>query len=68
MIYLKIYYKKKRGFKYNLVASITLKRWNNVTNTYNIETIHIKTKAITVINQRFNLNNAYEELNHRLDI
>ena len=60
--------REKRGFKYNLVAIITLKRWNNATNTYDIETIHIKTKAITVTNQRFNLNSAYEELKHRLDI
>ena len=43
------------------------KRWNNPTNTYDILTKNIKAKAITV-NQRFNLNNAYEELKHRLDI
>ena len=53
---------------YNLEAVITLKRWNNATNTYDIATKHIKAKAITVINQRFNLNSAYEELKHRLDI
>ena len=29
---------------------------------------YIKAKAITVINQRFNLNSAYKELKHRLDI
>ena len=60
--------REKRGFKYNLEAVITLKRWNNATNTYDIATKHIKAKAITVINQRFNLNSAYEELKHRLDI
>ena len=60
--------REKRGFKYNLGTAVTLKRWNNATNSYDIETIHIKTKAITVINQRFNLNSAYEELKHRLDI
>ena len=43
------------------------KRWNNPTNTYDILTKNIKAKAITV-NQRFNLNSAYEELKHRLDI
>ena len=59
---------EKRGFKYNLGTVATLKRWNNATNSYDIETIHIKTKAITVTNQRFNLNSAYEELKHRLDI
>ena len=61
-------FREKRGFKYNLGAEITLKRWNNATNTYDIETIHIKTKAITVKNQRFNLNSASEELKHRVDI
>ena len=57
--------REKRGFKYfkyNLVAIILLKRWNNAINRYDIETIHIKTNAIIVINQRFNLNSAYEEL------
>ena len=60
--------REKRGFKYNLLTEITLKRWNNATNSYDIITHHIKTNAITVANQRFNLNSAYEELKHRLDI
>ena len=30
--------------------------------------MRLKAKAITVINQRFNLNSGYEELKHRLDI
>ena len=60
--------REKRGFKYNLATIITLKRWNNATNSYDMETIHIKTKAITVINQGFNLNSAYEKLKHGLDI
>ena len=52
----------KRGFKYNLLAIITLKRWNNAINRYDIETIYIRSEAITVTNQRFNLNKAYEEI------
>ena len=60
--------REKRGFKYNFLTEITLKRWNNATNSYDIITHHIKTNAITVANQRFNLNSAYEELKHRLDI
>ena len=60
--------REKTGFKYNLVTIVTLKRWNNAINRYDIETIHIKTKETTVTNQRFNLNSAYEELKHRLDI
>ena len=31
--------KEKRGFKYILSARVTLKRWNNETNTYDIDTI-----------------------------
>ena len=41
---------------------MTLKRWNNAINRYDIETIYIRSKAITVTNQRFNLNKAYEEI------
>ena len=59
---------EKRGFKYNLLAIITLKRWNNATNTYDIQTIYLRSEAITVTNQRFNLNSAYERLKHLLDI
>ena len=42
--------REKREFKYYLEAVITLKRWNNATNTYDIVTKHIKAKVITVIN------------------
>ena len=59
---------KKRGFKYNLMTTITLKLWNNATNTYDIRTVYFDSGPITVINQRFNLNKAYEILKHRLDI
>ena len=50
------------------MTEVTLRRWNNATNSYDIATAHIKTKATTVTNQRFNLNNTYEELKDRLDI
>ena len=60
--------REKWGFKYNLVAIVTLKRWNNAINRYDIETKHIKAKAITVTNQRLTLNSACEELKDRLDI
>ena len=61
--------REKRGFKYNLGTGITLRRWNNAINTYDIVKEHSKTKTITVLNQRFNLNSAYEEeLKDRLDI
>ena len=60
--------KEKRVFEYNLMATTTLKLWNNATNTYDTKTVYFDSGPITVINQRFNLNKAYEILNHRLDI
>ena len=50
------------------MTKITLKLWNNATNTYNIKTVYFDSGSITVINRRFNLNKAYEILKHRLDI
>ena len=46
---------EKRDFKYNLYIVVTWKRWNNAINRFDIETVKIKSKAITVTNQRFNL-------------
>ena len=51
--------REKRGFKYNLVAEITLKRWNNAINRYDIETIFVRSNAVRVINQIFNLEASY---------
>ena len=59
---------EKRGFKYILSATITLKRWNNAINRYDIETIYINSEAVTVTNQRFNLSTSYEKLKNILDI
>ena len=59
---------EKRGFKYVLLATITLKRWNNAINRYDIETIYINSEAVTVINQRLNLSTSYEKLKHILSI
>ena len=59
---------EKRGFKYVLSAIITLKRWNNAINRYDIKTIYLNSEAITVTNQRFNLGTSYEKLKHILNI
>ena len=59
--------KQKRGFKYILIVRVTLKRWHNETNTYDIDTIFHNSAPITVTNQICNLNSAYEELKHNLD-
>ena len=53
---------EKRGFKYNLLAAITLKRWNNAINIYDIQKIYIRSDAMTATNQKFNLNAAYKKL------
>ena len=37
--------REKRGFKYNLGTGITLRRWNNATNTYDIVKERSKTKG-----------------------
>ena len=59
---------EKRGFKHVLSAIITLKRWNNAINRYDIKTIYLNSEAITVTNQRFNLGTSYEKLKHILNI
>ena len=58
---------EKRGFKYILSTTITLKIWNNATNTYGIEKVHFNSEAITVTNQRFNLSKPHQESKLRLD-
>ena len=44
-----------RGFKYILSTTITLKRWNNGFNKYDIEKFYLNSEAITVTNQELNL-------------
>ena len=58
---------EKRGFKYVLSTRVTFKKWNNATNTYDIDTIYRNSDPITVINKRFNLATVYETLKHRLN-
>ena len=59
---------ENRGFKYILSTRVTLKKWNNATNTYDIDTIYCNSDPIKVINRRFDLTTAYETLKHRLNI
>ena len=54
--------RKKRGIKYILSLRLTLKRWNNASNIYDIDTIFRNSDVITVINT------SYETLKHRLNI
>ena len=53
---------EKRGFKYILSVRVTLKRWNNETNTFDIDTIFRNSDPTTVTNKRFDLDTAYETL------
>ena len=59
---------EKRGFKYVLSAIISLKRWKNAINRYDIKTMYLNSEAITVTNQRFNLGTSYKKLKHVLNI
>ena len=59
---------EKGGFKYNLLAAIILKRWNNALNMYDIQKFYIRSDAMTVTNQKFNLNAAYKTLKILWDI
>ena len=60
--------KEKRGFKYILSIKFTLKRWNNVTNTDDIDTFFRNSDTITITNKRFDLGTAFDTLKHRLII
>ena len=57
---------EKKGFKYILWTRITFKKWNNATNTYDIDTVYRNSDPITVTNKRFDLNSTYETLRHRV--
>ena len=46
---------------------VTLKKWNNATNTYDNDTVYHNSDPIIVTNKRFNLDTAYETLKHRLE-
>ena len=60
---------ERRGFKYILSVRVALKKkWDNVTNSYYIDTIYCNSDQITVINRRFSLPTAFETLKHRLSI
>ena len=47
---------------------MTLKRWNNAFNRFDIETIYISSEAVTVTNQRFNLGKLHEKLKNIFNI
>ena len=59
--------KEKKGFKYILSVKITLeKRIND--NEFDPKTLHFNSLIKTVINQRYRLNDSFEEILNLLDI
>ena len=48
-------FQEKRSFKYILSTTITLKRWKNAINRYDIEKFYLNSETITVANQELNL-------------
>ena len=59
--------RKKRGFKYIISVIITLKkRINN--NEFNLKTLYFNSLIKIVINQRYHLNDSFEEIVNLLDI
>ena len=66
--FLKDTLEEKRVFKYSLLAIATLKKWNNAINMWEFQNIYIRSDAITVLNQNFKLNDAFEKLMLLLDI
>ena len=59
---------EKRGFKYSLLVVITMERWKSVSNEWEFVNIYLRPDAITVINQRFYLDNAFTQILNLLDI
>ena len=59
---------ENEGFIHISSTKVTLKKWNNVTNTYDVDTTFRNSDPITVVNKRFILNTSYEILKHRLII
>ena len=65
--YLMNYLEKKGGFKYIISVKITLKKRIN-DNEFNLKTLYFNSLIKTVINQRYHLNDSFEEISNLLDI
>ena len=59
--------REKRGFKYNISVKITLKKRIN-DNEFDSKTLYVNSLVQTVINQRYYLNDSFEEILNLLDI
>ena len=59
--------REKRGFKYIISVKIILKKQIN-DNEFDPKTLHFNSPVKTVINQRYHLNESFEEILNLLDI
>ena len=59
--------REKRGFQYIVGAKITLKKRIN-DNEFEPKTLYFNSLVKTVINQRYRLNDSFEEILNQLDI
>ena len=59
--------REKRGFKYIVSVKITLKKRIN-DNEFDPKTLYVNSLVQTVINQRYHLNDSFEEILNLLDI
>ena len=61
------YKEKKRSFKYIISVKITLKKWIE-DNEFDPRAVYFNSPVKTVINQRYRLNDSFEEILNLLDI
>ena len=59
--------REKKGFKYIISVKIILKKGTN-DNEFDPKTLHFNSLVKTVINQRYHLNDSFEEILNLLDI
>ena len=59
--------REKKGFKCIISVKITLKKWIN-DNGFDPKTLYFNSLRKTVINQRYHLNDSFEEILNLLDI
>ena len=60
-------FRGRRGFKYIIIVKIILKKWIN-NNEIDPRTLYFNSLIKTVINQRYRLNDSFEEIQNLLDI
>ena len=57
--FLKDQLQEKRGFKYSILAVVTMKRWKSEIDAWELVIIYLRSDAITVTNNRFRLDHAF---------